>query len=428
MRLLFLTNFYPPVARGGYELWCQEVADGLSARGHEVLVLTSRGDAPAGDPGSGNPRVVRELYLEMELARWRNAVLFFADRHRRARADVACARRWMDAVRPDAVVIWGMWNIPRAVPAIAEASCPETTVYYLGDYWPTLRSQWWDYWAAPAGNGPLALAKRPLGTLAAWRLGRDVEPALGLPHALFPTEFLRRAYEQAGLAPARSAVVRGGVNCRAFSSVEHAREAVPGHPLRLLVAGRLVPDKGIETAIEALAVLARDRGRTDCVLTIAGGGEEAHASALRRLANALGVHGRVHFTGAVSHGEMPLLYAEHDVLVFPSTWGEPFGRVMVEAMAAGLPVLAAAVGGVVEIVEDGRTGLVFEPGNARDLADRILRVADDADLRARLAASGRAHALAIFDSSRMTESIERYLEDVVRSHATLSGTRRGTVT
>ena len=387
MELLFLTNFYPPLARGGYELWCQEVAEGLCTRGHKVLVLTSQGGTS--DHADGNPRIARELHLEIDFTRWRNALLFFSDRHRRTRVDIACARRWINRVRPDAVVIWGMWNIPRAVPAIAEACCPETTVYYLGDYWPTLRSQWWDYWASPASNGPFALAKRSLGTLAVRQLGREVEPTLRLPHALFPTEFLRRAYEQAGLAPARSAVVRGAVKCSAFSAVARARVARPGQPLRLLVVGRLVRDKGIGTAIEALAVLARTYRRTDGVLTIAGAGEEVHVSALRGLATTLGVSDRVQFIGAVNPHDMPALYAAHDVLVFPSTWGEPFGRVMVEAMAAGLPVLAAAVGGVTEIVENEKTGLVFEPGNAADLAVRILRVADDAALRARLSAAGR---------------------------------------
>jgi glycogen(starch) synthase len=416
MQLLFLTNFYPPVARGGYELWCHEAADGLCARGHDVLVLTSRGGTS--DLANGNPRIVRELHLEMDFARWRNALLFFAGRHRRTRVDTACVRHWIDRFRPDAVVIWGMWNMPRAVPAIAESCCPETTVYYLGDYWPTLRSQWWDYWASPASNGPFALAKRSLGRLAAWQLGREVEPTLRLPHALFPTEFLRRAYEQAGLAPARSAVVRGAVKCSAFSAIAHARVARPGRPLRLLVAARLVPDKGIGTAIEALAVLAQTYRRTDCVLTIAGAGEEAHVSTLRRLATGLGVRDRIHFTGAVSPQDMPALYAAHDVLVFPSTWGEPFGRVMAEAMAAGLPVLAAAVGGVTEIVENEKTGLVFEPGNAADLAARILRVADDAAFRAKLAAAGREHVLTTFDIGQMTESIERYLEDVVRRPTT----------
>lgn len=82
MKVLFLSNFYPPVSRGGFEEWCQEVADGLVARGHEVTVLTSdykRADASELDAAW----VHRDLHLEMEIASLRNALQFFTIRKTR---------------------------------------------------------------------------------------------------------------------------------------------------------------------------------------------------------------------------------------------------------------------------------------------------------------------------------------------------------
>lgn len=79
MRILFLTNFYPPASRGGYEQWCQEVGDGLRARGHEVTILTSAHERD--NLKSPDPRWVRrELHLEMELASLKNALWFFTRR------------------------------------------------------------------------------------------------------------------------------------------------------------------------------------------------------------------------------------------------------------------------------------------------------------------------------------------------------------
>ena len=79
MKSLFLTNFYPPVSRGGYEQWCQEIADGLRDRGHQIAVLTSqygRTQLTKSDPGW----VYRDLHLEMEMASLRNGVRFFTHR------------------------------------------------------------------------------------------------------------------------------------------------------------------------------------------------------------------------------------------------------------------------------------------------------------------------------------------------------------
>ena len=79
MHILFLSNFYPPASRGGYEQWCQEVLEGLRRRGHDVLVLTSdykRSELSAPDPAW----VERSLHLEMELASFKNALQFFTRR------------------------------------------------------------------------------------------------------------------------------------------------------------------------------------------------------------------------------------------------------------------------------------------------------------------------------------------------------------
>jgi glycosyltransferase involved in cell wall biosynthesis len=308
-----------------------------------------------------------------------------------------------------------MWNLPRSLPALAERLYPGRTTYYLGDYWPTLPSQWWNYWQAPARNRFGHLPKRLLRSQAKRYLEIDATPALRFPHALFPSEFMCRAYEQAAVQVGQARVVLGGVDTGAFCRTARQRTALrSAPPLRLLAAGRLLEAKGIHNAIEALAILTREHGRRDVELTVAGTGEPAHVSSLQRLAHALGVDNRVQFVGLVPQEDMPNVYCSHDVFVFPSIWAEPFGRVLVEAMAARLAVVGTTVGGAGEILHDGETGLTFPPEDSVRLAAQILRLADDRDLRCRLARQGQTFALARFDIGRMTAAIEQYLQEVVR--------------
>ena len=126
--------------------------------------------------------------------------------------------------------------------------------------------------------------------------------------------------------------------------------AVAGQPLRIGFVGRLAPTKGLESLIDALLGL----GRRDWTLAIAGRGEQHYEAALKRRYESA----QVRFLGFVDPGE---LYAGIDVLAVPSLWEEPLATVILEAYSYGVPVLAARRGGLPELVEHEKTGLVYEP-------------------------------------------------------------------
>ena len=117
-------------------------------------------------------------------------------------------------------------------------------------------------------------------------------------------------------------------------------------------------------------------------------GEDAYADGLRRLAADLG--GKVDFRGFRDDVRAEL--ARLDVLVHASIIPEPFGQVVLEGMAAGLPVVAADAGGPAEIIDDGVDGLLYTPGDAAALAERLRLLAGDKELRSRLGRSGRERA------------------------------------
>lgn len=141
-----------------------------------------------------------------------------------------------------------------------------------------------------------------------------------------------------------------------------------------------------------------------------GGGATYHAE-LQRLAQSSGLGSRLTFAG--HQDNIADVYAGIDLLVHASTRPEPFGRVLIEAMAAGVPVIASAQGGPVEIVEDGVTGLLVTPGSSDVLADAMSKILADAPRRTAMGIAARRRAIEHFDIRRQVEAIQSIYQDVL---------------
>ncbi|MFO8055985.1 MAG: glycosyltransferase family 4 protein [bacterium] len=179
---------------------------------------------------------------------------------------------------------------------------------------------------------------------------------------------------------------------------ENTAEADPASPL-ILFAGRDMFRKGFPVAVKALRkVREKKPGARLRVI----GEEYVHTRFAARL---LSLGQPVEFLPAQSPGELERHYSEASVLVLPSRQ-EAFGIVLVEAMAAGLPVAAARQGGIPEAVEDGVSGLLHKPGDSADLADKILALLDDSGIRERIVQGGHERARS-FSLSAMKKSLER---------------------
>jgi len=175
-------------------------------------------------------------------------------------------------------------------------------------------------------------------------------------------------------------------------TVQPARHPAGKSPLRVGMVGRIAPWKGQHLFLRAFAS-AFSEGEEQAVIVGAplfGEDEVAYEEELRRLTAQLGIADRVEFTGFQE--DVGAQLARMDVLVHASTVPEPFGQVVVEGMMAGLAVVAPATGGPAEVVEDGRTGLLYPLGRVEALAAVLRRLAEDGDLRRRLGAAAREAA------------------------------------
>lgn len=193
-----------------------------------------------------------------------------------------------------------------------------------------------------------------------------------------------------GVAPERFDVVPNGVDVARFAAAGARGAVVPAAEpgiRRIVFVGRLEPRKGIATLLEAFALLSEDR--SDLELLIVGSGPEAP-----RVAE-LGARGLgIHAAGIVPQEDLPAALASAEVVVAPSIGGESFGIVLLEAMAAGRPLVASDLPGYRSVVERGDEAVLVPPGDPRALAAAITRVLDDPRLAAALVARGRERALA----------------------------------
>ena len=220
-------------------------------------------------------------------------------------------------------------------------------------------------------------------------------------------------------------VAQPGVDLRVFhprdTAALRAELGLDGHRV-LLFAGRLEPLKGADTLLGAVAKLGEDQ-RFDDVVTLVIGEDSGDGSVAggerRRLEAVAGDRGlalRVRFLGAVEHEDLADYYALADICVVPSRT-ETFGLVALEAQALGTPVVASAVGGLTEIIEDGQTGILVADREPQAFARAIASLLDDAALRERMGEAARLRA-ASFTWTRAVERLAAIYSRVTRPDVT----------
>ncbi|GAA2335637.1 glycosyltransferase [Streptomyces cuspidosporus] len=223
-----------------------------------------------------------------------------------------------------------------------------------------------------------------------------------------------------GLPAGRAAVVPCGVDTERFTP---DGPAAPRRSRRhlLVQVGRLVPRKGAEVSLAALALLP------DTELVIAGGpppaglDEDPEVARLRDLARRLRVAGRVRFTGGLPRGQVPALLRAADVALCPADY-EPFGIVPLEAMGCGTPVVASAVGGQRDTVADPGTGRLVPPRDPIALAEAVGELLDHPARRAACGSAGRRRVLTRYGWDRVAAATEDvYREVLARRPARISG-------
>jgi glycosyltransferase involved in cell wall biosynthesis len=223
--------------------------------------------------------------------------------------------------------------------------------------------------------------------------------------------FLRRCSDVLASSPGRRIAIHNGIDLEELESPGSVQGDEAQSAFILSVASH-DEWKGLDVLIQAIALLLEEGEAVRLVLV----GDGPLRSELEHLAARLGVHQQIEFIGYQPRREVARLLNECTLFVLPSR-SESLGIAVVEALACGKPVVATAVGGIPEIVEDGTSGILVEPEDARGLAAAIRRLLGNPALRARLGRAGRLRVQNAFRWQRMAERYVRAYEELLDRRA-----------
>lgn len=358
MKILFINTAYAPNELGGAEIAVRILAEGVAAAGDEAVVISI---GPDGIERTGTINGVRCHYVKLaniywphapdaRPSLWKKMLWHLIDTYNPVMA--AKVVRIIDAEKPDVIHAHNLQGFSVAVwRAAHRRSVP--LVQTLHGYYPTCPN------SVMQKNG-----RNCRSICASCRLFAAPRRLLsGLPSVVSAVSARTLARHESGgmFRKSRDKVVIYGANLTKAAPAPR-RDIPAGGTIRFGFLGRLEPIKGVDLLLEAMRGLPPGQA----LLRIGGRGSPAYMERLKRTAP-----GNVEFLGFV---DPDVFFTGIDALVVPSLWEEPFPRVAHEALYHGVPVIASRLGGLPEIVEDGKTGYLFDPGNEAELPALLRRL------------------------------------------------------
>lgn len=391
MKITFVSEHASPLAAiggvdaGGQNVHVAELAKALAARGHQVVVFTRRDD-----PALPDRVEVGDGYTVAHLDAGPTCVLPKDD-------------------------LWPY--MPQLANGLRAALVDDPPDLVHGHFW---MSVWAARRAAAGLDLPVLATFHALGSVKRRHQRnadtspidrRSVEPKLAASVDRILATCSDEVAELHALVrnPAPISVVPCGVDVARFTPAGPSEDDRM-LPHRIVALGRLVPRKGFATIVEALPRLP------DTELVIAGGvpGLDPERDRLLEVVQRLGVSDRVRLIPQLARPRVPALIRSADVVV-TVPWYEPFGIVPLEAMACGRPVVASAVGGMLDTVESGRTGLLVPPRRPDALADAVRQLLDDPARRAAYGRAGAARARSRFTWRHVADGTLEAYESTLRA-------------
>lgn len=393
MKILIVSDYGNLV--GGAEVQLQMLRDGLRQRGHEARIFASTA-RPGGSPSLADDECLGTTSSARTMLQSFNPWAFLA------------LRRVLAAFRPDVVHV--AMFLTQLSPAILPLLRGTPNVFY----------EVWHRSVCPRGTKLM-----PDGAACDRTWGSGCFRARCVPWRDWPPLMLQRALWRRWRGAldrivANSTETERRLREEGFEVAEVIWPGVPVLPLgRPLVpaptvafAGRLVPEKGADLLLAAFAGVAARLPSARLVLV----GDGPERSALGQQVRRLGLADRVEMTGMLPPEETQRRLAGAWVQAVPSRWSEPFGMVATEAMMRGTAVVASDTGGLPEIVEHGRTGLLVPPGDAERLAAALLGLLQDPGKADRMGRDGRERAVAKF-------SVEAHIDRFIATYRAVVGCR-----
>lgn len=434
MKILVVSNLYPPHHAGTFDFRCEAVVEKLKQRGHELLVLTSR-------HGLTNDQIdaeiARRLILNGKFGH--SLVTGYGELKELESHNNDVLRETIEAWSPDLVCVWSLEGLSKSL-VFALRNIKVPSVFSVSDDWLSqglAEDPWLRWWNSPGGPGSGGALRKTLElTGQRDRINRTIptrlmkgyervpelygerdpsvplEPgSIGAFHferLYFCSNALKAQAEAAGFRVGHGRVIASGIPTEKF----YAELKPLAAPIKkFLLVARLTAESGAMTALEALRI-ARQNG-VQATLSVYGRGESEQIAPLRSFVIKHGLP--VEFLNVSNQQkDLAAVYRQHDAFLYTAEWHEPFAITPLEAMAAGLPVIATTTGGVRDVIRHGENGLTYPPGDAATLASRMQELQIQPALRAQMSETAQAEVMTLYNESTMLDQLDSYLQETLQ--------------
>jgi len=334
MRILTISNYYPPHFIGGYEIACKETMDFLKEQGHEVLVICS-------DYKKTNV-VEKQIERTMRITNYNTSS--YLSKKQDEHHNYTIVKKAIQSFEPDLVYYWSLRGLGiKILKNTEEIKIPK--VFEIGDFWMQGYMQ--------KGSKIKETLKQLLPLPFIDKKDFDFSPSICVSKWI--EEEMKVRYNTN-----ESYVIPNATTIPPFIEKKNQN-------LEFIFAGRVEEEKGIHIAIESLNQFTHKYPGQDFSFKIYGGGDESYIQKCKTLAQPLG--SKISFKGQVK--DRKEIYETASILLMPTLMREPFGLVVIEAMAYKCAVIATNAYGPAEIIKDQRTGLLFNVEESNNLFHKI---------------------------------------------------------
>lgn len=363
MKLLTIISFYPPHTVGGYEIRCKEVMDRLSARGHEVMIITSRCPNATCGIHTSEDRIYRVLHQKKEARTILTQILHDC-------IDINFIMKKTKKFDPDIIYIWHIDSLSNSIfpyysyqkkqlvldDGSSEARFLNRLLRSGLYFFKNEKDPVWKRWLKTGGH--------LLANLVSFNL---IRPWWSWPQNLriyFGSSASLRFADEDGAPVNDAQVFHSGIDISQFPYVP--RHGL-GSPIRILVPGRVHPQKGTRDALLLAYELAKD-GYPVKLLLVGARQSPQYSDEIVCETKTLGLNHVVTYQSMVTRTELARLYQEYDICFFPSYLRPGLSRVPLEAMASGCLVISYGNEGSSEIIRDHETGFLVTEGDVTSAA------------------------------------------------------------